>query len=176
MKSALKRIFTKSTIANKLFHETNNIKQEKPFYNSKNMYKLKQNKVSKSSKFQKVLNSNKHNPLDKNGKVSSYVICDSKIHWADKCPHKWNYQQVNISDKVSSGTENESESEEINIVLMKEEIGKNELFIAEASKLAETAFTKTVTGEKWFMNYIKDLSCELKSQIKSVESNTLIKF
>ena len=53
MKSALKRIFTKSTIANESFHDTNNIKQEEAFY-SKNMSKLKQSKTSKSSKSQKV--------------------------------------------------------------------------------------------------------------------------
>ena len=100
------------------------------------------------------------------------------MHWADKCPHKSSYQSVNISQEVSSDTENESESEEINIVLMTEEIDKNEIFIAEASKLAvvDTACTKTVAGEEWHINYIQDLPCELKSQIKSVESNTLFKF
>ena len=101
------------------------------------MYKLKQNKAPKSSKFQRVSNSNKHNPLDKNVKVSRCVICDSKMNWADKCPYKSNYQSVNISEEVSSDTENESESEEINIVLMTEEIDlSNEIFIAETSKLA----------------------------------------
>ena len=53
MKPALKRILTKSTIANESFHDTNNIKQEEAF-SSKNMSKLKQNKTSKSSKSQKV--------------------------------------------------------------------------------------------------------------------------
>ena len=144
MTSALKRIFTKSTIANESLHDTNNIKQEEAFY-SKNMSKLKQNKTSRSSKSQKVLNSNKHNPFDKNGKVSQCIICDSKMHWADKCPHKSDYQSVNISQEVSSDTENESESEEINIVLMTEEIDTNEISITEASKLAvvDTACIKT---------------------------------
>ena len=61
---------------------------------------------------------------------------------------------------------------------MTEEIDKSEIFIAEASKLAaaDTACTKTVAGEEWYMNYVKDLLCELKSQIKSVESNTSFKF
>ena len=116
-------------------------------------------------------NSYKHKPLDKNGNVSRCVICDSKIHWADKCPHKSNFQSVNISEEVKWDTDNESESEEINIVFMTEEIDKNEIFIAEASRLVvvDTACTKTVAGEEWYMNYIKDLPCELKSQIKSVE-------
>ena len=61
---------------------------------------------------------------------------------------------------------------------MTEEIDKKEIFTAEASKLAavDIACTKTVAGEDWYMNYIKDLPCELKSQIKSVESNTSFKF
>ena len=100
------------------------------------------------------------------------------MYWADKCPHKSNYQSVNISQEVSSDTENENESEEINIVLMTEKIDKNEILIPEASKLpvVDTACTKIVAVEEWYMNYIKDLPCELKSQIKSVESNTWFKF
>ena len=100
------------------------------------------------------------------------------MHWADKYPHKSNYQSVNISEEVSSDSENESESEQIKIVLVTEEIDKTAIFIAEASKLAvvDTTCTKTVTGEEWYMNYIKDIPCELKSRIKSVESNTLYKF
>ena len=103
------------------------------------MYKLEQNKESKSSKFQKLSNSNKHNPLDKNGKISRCVICDSKMHWTDKCPHKSNYQSINVSEEINWDTENEND-----IVLMTEEIVKNEIFIAEASKLAvvDTACTK----------------------------------
>ena len=66
MKSTLKRIFTKSTIANESFNDTNNIKQEQVF---SSMYKFKQNKESKSSKFQKVFNSNEHNTLDKKGRL-----------------------------------------------------------------------------------------------------------
>lgn len=79
MKSALKQIFMKSAVANESFDDTNNIKQEEEFYN-KNMCKLMQNKTSKSWTFQKVLNSNKHNSLDKNVKSpgASHVIQRSR--------------------------------------------------------------------------------------------------
>ena len=97
------------------------------------MCKLKQNKASKFSKFQKVLNSNKHNPLEKNEKVSRCIICDSKVHWADKCPRILNYQSANVSEEASSDTENENESGEIDIVLMTGEIDKNKIFFAQAS-------------------------------------------
>ena len=33
-----------------------------------------------------------------------------------------------------------------------------------------------MAGKEWYRNYIKDHPCELKSQIKSVESNTSFKF
>ena len=56
-----------------------------------------------------------------------------KMHWLDKCSHKLNSQSVNISEEVSSDTENESESEEINIVLMAEEIDKNEILLEHPS-------------------------------------------
>ena len=56
-----------------------------------------------------------------------------KMHWLDKCSHKLNSQSVNISEEVSSDTENESESEEINIVLMKEEIDKSEILLEHPS-------------------------------------------
>ena len=61
---------------------------------------------------------------------------------------------------------------------MTEETDKNEIFIAEASKLAvvNTTCTKTMAGEEQYINYVKSLPCELKSPIKSIESNTSIKF
>ena len=93
-------------------------------------------------------------------------------------PSKIKHQSVNIFEELSSVTENESKSVEINIVLMTEERDKNEILTAEASKLpvVDKACTKTVAGEVWYMNYIKYLPCEFKNQIQSVESNTLFKF
>ena len=90
-------------------------------------------------------------------------------------PSKIKHQSVNIFEELSSVTENESKSVEINIVLMTEERDKNEILTAEASKLpvVDKACTKTVAGEVWYMNYIKYLPCEFKNQIQSVESNTL---
>ena len=69
----LKWIFTKSTIANESFHDTNNIKQEEAFY-SKNMYKLKQNKAFKSSEFQKVVGNKAK------GQISKQVFQENKAH------------------------------------------------------------------------------------------------
>ena len=71
MKSALKRLFTTSSNHS---HSQDNIvamKQEEAFFNQK----------YKKSNY-------KNNPLDKNGKISRCIICDSKLHWAKKCPHR----------------------------------------------------------------------------------------
>ena len=48
--------------------------------------------------------------------------------------------------------DDEDESEEVNIVLITEEPNKNEIFVAEAQKLAvvDTVYTKTVAGEQWY--------------------------
>ena len=34
------------------------------------------------------LSGDKMNPVDKNGKVTLYAICSSKMHWKNDCPHK----------------------------------------------------------------------------------------
>ena len=98
-------------------------------------------------------NENKINPLDKHGKISRCVICDSKLHWANKCPHK--YEQ-----NVSVVEDQESDTEEVNIILMTENISNEETLVLEASKSAEidTACTKTVAGEQWFVNYKSNLA------------------
>ena len=57
-----------------------------------------------NDKFKQV---NKLNPVDKNGKISRCVICDSKLLWANKCPHK-NYQNVNtLDDNDKDSVEND---------------------------------------------------------------------
>ena len=77
------------------------------------------------------------------------------MHWADKCPQKNKKGSAYLVDDNDSDDDDEDNSEEINIVLITEEDGKSEIFVAEASKSAvtDTACTKTVAGEKWFKNY-----------------------
>ena len=67
---------------------------------------------------------NKLNPVDKNGKISRCIICDSKLHWEYKYSHK-NDQNVNILEDSDT---------EANIVLITENLLKLEIFVAEASK------------------------------------------
>ena len=78
------------------------------------------------------------------------IVCDSKIHWADKCPHKNERSALIVEGSASEGESTEG----INIVLINKETDKVEIFAAEASTSAviDTACTKTV-GEKCFENY-----------------------
>ena len=104
MKSALKRIVaTLSSAPSPL------VKKEKIFFKKSGKFKSRPNKNST-----KQSNVNKLNSLDKNGKIARCIICDSKMHWAGKCPHR--NESVNMFEVEDSESEN-SDSEEVNIVL-----------------------------------------------------------
>ena len=84
-------------------------------------------------------NNKKLNLLNKIGKVSRCLICDSKMHWVDQCRHK--------NDSAAAlASENETKSdqencEEVNIVLMIKDyadIAKSKVFVAEASKSGDS--------------------------------------
>ena len=84
-------------------------------------------------------------------KCPAVLFVTQKMHWAEKCAHNKKIHSVNLTVGVVEEVESvEDEFEEINVVLMTEEVDKNEIFVAEASKAAvvDTACTKTVTGEK----------------------------
>ena len=78
------------------------------------------------------------------------------MDWAGKCPHR--NESVNISQEHNSDSENTDK--EINIVLFNENESNNEIFVAEALKLAviDTACRNAVAGEDWYNVYINDLS------------------
>ena len=136
---------------------TMQIKQDDVFYNKSGRFgsnrgreKVFQKQSSQASESSK--GKDKHfYPFDRYGKVSCCIIFDSKMHWAEKCPHNKKIHSVNLTEGVVEVVESvEDEFEEINVVPMTEEVDKNEIFVAEASKAAvvDTACTKTVTGEK----------------------------
>ena len=85
------------------------------------------------------------NPLAKQGVVSRYAICDSKMHFAKDCQHK-RYETTNIAE-LDSETENNQENiiEEANIVLMTTDDTKIQ---TDLNAIIDTACTKTVAGEE----------------------------
>ena len=62
--------------------------------------------------------------------------------------------------------------------LFTEKESNNEIFLAEALKLAviHTACTKTVVGEDWYNDYINDLSKSDKEKLQIPKSSTSFKF
>ena len=87
-----------------------------------------------------------------------------------KCPHR-SSQNINI-------VEEDFETEECNIVSMTENISKQKSFAMEAvsSAVIDTACTKTVAGEHWFVNYKSYLSENSIKNIKIFKSDTKFKF
>ena len=147
IKSALKRLFNKSSSTKTA--QSAIIKQDEAFY-SKSKYKSPNYPLLNNKK--KII---KHNTLNEHGQISRCVVCDSKMHWADTCPHKNEKGSAYLVESNNSDVDDDDDnSEEINIVLITEEDDKSEIFVAEASKSAviDTACTKTLAGEKWFKN------------------------
>ena len=94
------------------------------------------------------------------------------MHRAKNCPHKKS-QQVNYID--DEDRRDSDDSEEVNIA---EEVSEHDIFIAEAatSAVVDTACTKTVAGESWFINYCKKLDNDLLNKIEIYPSKTSFKF
>ena len=67
------------------------------------------------------------------------------MHRARKCPHR--SEPVNMFKSEDSESEN-SDSEEVNVVLLMDSDLKNDIFVAEVLKfpVIHTACTKTVAG------------------------------
>ena len=160
MKTALKRIFNdkvnnSNDLENRL--EQLNIKQEESVYVFDHNKKMKR----------------KINPTDKKGKVTRCIICDSKMHWSKTCPHKSNTNVVNITE---SDDDDDSPDEEVHIVLMSNneyEILINEM---ETNAITDIACMKTVSGEKWFYNYMNCLDDTAINLIEIKPSRKVFKF
>ena len=162
MKTALKRIFSDKTntskdVTNKF--ENLNIKQEESVF-----------AVDQSTKLRREIN-----PKDKKGKITRCVICDSKMHWAKTCLHKSNYSVVNVAESLSEIEGETVCDEEVNIILMTNEY---EILISEmeTNAIIDTACTKTVLGEKWFLNFMKCLDDTALNKVQAIPSRKVFKF
>ena len=116
-----------------------------------------------SSKHKKTYQSNKLNPLNKYGKPSRCVICQSIYHWKKDCPHQVERtKKVNLTEHVE-----ENESEECHITLFTKTLPTSEydIFMVEAygAAILDTACSKTVCGQSWLDNYVENISDSDKS-------------
>ena len=173
MKAALKRIFGEksftSTSKDELNSPHNIVKEEDAFYTSQRKYnRFNKNKYDKNIKT---------NPLTKEGKISRCAICDSKLHWAKHCQHR-RIQNANIIEtSEEEESENEYEIEDVHFVLMTTQNPTKD-FVEEMKVKAviDTACTKTVVGETWLENYMKNLDDTSLNQVEISESNKIFKF
>ena len=162
MKTALKRIFSdKNTLKESQYFnqfENFNIKREESVFVVDQNTKLKR----------------KTNPKDKKGEITRCIMCESKVHWAKSCPHKSNYV-VNVTESLSEIEHEAVCDEEVNIILMKNEY---EILISEmeTNAIIDTACTKTVSGEKWFLNFIKCLDDTALNKVQVIPSRKVFEF
>ena len=76
------------------------------------------------------------------------------MYWAKTCPHKSNYSAA-IAVEFLSEIEDETDcDEEVNTILITNEYEKL-ISEMETNAIIDTACTKTVSGEKWFWNFLE---------------------
>ena len=116
--------------------------------------------------------------MNRRGEVSRCAICNSKMHWVSKCPHKSakRLQCVNVTEE-NDGALNESD-EDVKLVLLTDDAMGCAIFVAETEKPAvvDTACSKTVAGEQWLNNYMKILSDTLLNEVEIFYSHSPFKF
>ena len=114
----------------------------------------------------------KLNPMDKQGKITRCVICNSKMHWAKNCPHKTNTKSVNVPEIIN---DDDNYDEEVHIMLMTNEY---EILINEmkVTAIIDTACTKIVFGKNWFHNFLKYLDNTPLNKIKIVPNEKAFQF
>ena len=134
MKGALKRVFG-----------SENVEKDCNFDNSYLDSQIKHDNVCYTQQPSKQ-KKGKFNPLTKQGVVSRYAICDSKVHCAKDCQHLKRSETANIAE-LDNETENNQENiiEEANIVLMTADDTKIQ---TDLNAIIDTACTKTVAGEE----------------------------
>ena len=121
------------------------------------------------------------NPVNRR-EVSWCAICDSKMHWVSKCPHKSakRLQSANVTeenDQVLNESDEES-VEDVKLVLLRDDATVYAIFVAETEKSAvvDTACSKIIAGEQWLNNYIRILSDTPLNKVEIFDSHTPFKF
>ena len=160
MEGALKRVFG-----------SENVEEACNFDNSYLDSQIKQENVCYTQQPSKQ-KKGKFNPLKKEGVVSRCAICDSKMHREKDCQYKRS-ETANIAELNNETEDNpENKIEEANIVLMTTDDTKIQ---TDLNAIIDAACTKTVAGEEWLNNYLKNLDT-LISQVEVNLSNRIFKF
>ena len=102
------------------------------------------------------------NPKDVDGNILRCNICDSIYHLAKGCPEIW--ENINKANE-------DSEAWDVNLSVVDQQV-----FMCETVNAVDSACTKTVTGCAWRDTYLKSLSNEERSQIKTLLGGTVFRF
>nr|XP_039264060.1 uncharacterized protein LOC120339893 [Styela clava] len=183
MKSALKRIFPSKPLGNENDDENAkaiNIKAEAYYANRKYF--------GQRQFFKPDMKNKQYNPKNKLGEISRCAVCDSKMHWADKCPHNPRHKSVHVAEGIDDPRPSkcqpdsdeevvENPMEFVNAIFLTE-CQDNEIYVTETSGCAilDTACTKTVCGESWFSDYVDKLDDNFKKSVKIQKGGTGFKF
>ncbi|XP_066913250.1 uncharacterized protein [Clytia hemisphaerica] len=143
----VKRNYNQRFSSSKFNKKGNNWRQEKPAVRTKADYSRKPGK----------------NPLDKNGRVSRCVICESVYHWQQDCPEKQNDTYM-VHEIVLHNESNKP--------------GQLKHLVSETWNcgLLDCGASKTVCGDVWLEQYVNSLSDEEKREVKHHHSKSLYRF
>ena len=120
----------------------------------------------------------KTNPVDREGRISMCSICESKLHWAKKCPHAYE------NNRNGDNKNNSSEPHFSFFVTMftglaeDDNSGKLKSLREETVDCAiiDSGCASTVCGEKWIEHFKESLSDEEKENIVEEDSKQIFTF
>ena len=125
-------------------------KNRKSYYKNGGSYK-------KGNNFEKSKSKLGTNPVDSDGIIMRCHNCDSTKHFESNCPH-WKLEETNMTVHITlvtgidvSWTGN----------MLVESLGKG---------ILDSTCTKTVSGEKWMDEYIRNLNEEDKKEVVCSET------
>ena len=120
----------------------------------------------------------KTNPVDREGRISTCRICESKLHWANKCPHAY-------ENNRNGGNKNNSSEPHFSFFVTMftglaedDNSGKLKSLREETVDCAiiDSGCASTVCGEQWIEHFKESLSDEEKENIVEEDSKQIFTF
>ena len=97
------------------------------------------------------------------------------MHWAENCQHKRPQKENIVETSEEKETDSEYKVMDVNFVLMITQNPRKDFVKEMVTKaVIDTACTKTVAGQLWLQNYMKNLDTSL-NQVEISESHKVLK-
>ena len=98
------------------------------------------------------------------------------MHWAKNCQHKRPQKENIVETSKEKETDSEYKVMDVNFVLMATQNPRKDFVKEMVTKtVIDTACTKTVAGQLWLQNYMKNLDETSLSQVETPESHKVLK-